>query len=452
MAGTTYTFKIRPGIRYSTGRAVRAEDFRRAIERRLPGSALPGAVYYSGIVGAARCTKAPKACDLSKGIVVGRCEPARSPSTSSRPTRTFCTSWRFPWPMPSLPGFPNRDVGTRPVPAPVRTRSPGTSPNSELVFVRNPFFKSWSRRPGRTAIRTGSSGGWTCGARGHARGRERPGGRRLRLRAARAAHRGEDPVREPAARGPNPGTFFLSTSTQTPPFDDVRVRRALNYAVDRDAVARLAGGRLSQPTCQVLPPNFPGYRPYCPYTANPSPTGRVGRASTSSAPGLSRPPAPKGNALVVWTSDQGRGRYLATGPPSVGYRARTEDDHSLDKYTTAMFQNSSHVPDRGSSDGSPTTRPPRASSTPPIFDCSLLLRQGDRLARSRRARTRHSASRTRPARPPTTLWAQIDRDLTDRAPWLFLYNTKQADLVSSRVGNFQYNLQYGILLDQLWVK
>jgi peptide/nickel transport system substrate-binding protein len=52
----------------------------------------------------------------------------------------------------------------------------------------------------------------------------------------------------------------------------------------------------------------------------------------------------------------------------------------------------------------------------------------------------------------SALWARIDRDLADQAPWLFLYNKKQADFVSRRVGNFQYNLRYGILLDQLWVK
>ena len=50
------------------------------------------------------------------------------------------------------------------------------------------------------------------------------------------------------------------------------------------------------------------------------------------------------------------------------------------------------------------------------------------------------------------LWTKVDRELTDEAPWLLLYNNKQADFVSERVGNFQYNLQYGILLDQLWVK
>ena len=50
------------------------------------------------------------------------------------------------------------------------------------------------------------------------------------------------------------------------------------------------------------------------------------------------------------------------------------------------------------------------------------------------------------------LWGEHPPNLTDEAPWLFLYNNKQADFVSRRVGSFQYNLQYGILLDQLWVK
>jgi peptide/nickel transport system substrate-binding protein len=82
-----------------------------------------------------------------------------------------------------------------------------------------------------------------------------------------------------------------------------------------------------------------------------------------------------------------------------------------------------------------------------IFDCSYFCdRRIDR--EIARARTLQASD----ARAATALWARIDRELTDQAPWLFLYNRKQADFVSSRVGNFQYNLRYGILLDQLWVK
>ena len=43
----------------------------------------------------------------------------------------------------------------------------------------------------------------------------------------------------------------------------------MNYAVDRGAFVAVYGGeRYAQATCQFLPANFPGHRPYCPYTAH----------------------------------------------------------------------------------------------------------------------------------------------------------------------------------------
>jgi peptide/nickel transport system substrate-binding protein len=66
--GRTYTFQLRPGIRYSTGARVRPADFRRALERTLANHG-PMASYFSGIIGADRCAKTPKRCDLSQGIV-----------------------------------------------------------------------------------------------------------------------------------------------------------------------------------------------------------------------------------------------------------------------------------------------------------------------------------------------------------------------------------------------
>ena len=40
---------------------------------------------------------------------------------------------------------------------------------------------------------------------------------------------------------------------------------------------------------------------------------------------------------------------------------------------------------------------------------------------------------------------------TDQAPWLALVDPRGTDLVSARVGNYQRHLQWGVLLDQLWV-
>ena len=50
------------------------------------------------------------------------------------------------------------------------------------------------------------------------------------------------------------------------------------------------------------------------------------------------------------------------------------------------------------------------------------------------------------------LWARIDRAIVDRAPVVPLVALKQVDIVSRRVGNYQYNPQWGVLLDQLWVR
>src|SRR6185503_11447705 len=63
-------------------------------------------------------------------------------------------------------------------------------------------------------------------------------------------------------------------NTLLPPFDKLEVRQAVSLAADRSAVAGLRGGTgVTSVTCQVLPPNFPGYEPYCPYTVDPAPGG-----------------------------------------------------------------------------------------------------------------------------------------------------------------------------------
>jgi peptide/nickel transport system substrate-binding protein len=49
------------------------------------------------------------------------------------------------------------------------------------------------------------------------------------------------------------------------------------------------------------------------------------------------------------------------------------------------------------------------------------------------------------------LWSEIDRAATDEAPRLTLLTEGGVDFVSDRVGNYQHNPAYGILLDQLWV-
>lgn len=47
--------------------------------------------------------------------------------------------------------------------------------------------------------------------------------------------------------------------------------------------------------------------------------------------------------------------------------------------------------------------------------------------------------------------AQADRQITDQALFVPLVTPSIIDFLSRRVGNYQYNAQRGVLLDQLWV-
>jgi peptide/nickel transport system substrate-binding protein len=48
-------------------------------------------------------------------------------------------------------------------------------------------------------------------------------------------------------------------------------------------------------------------------------------------------------------------------------------------------------------------------------------------------------------------WAAVDRQIVDQAPAIPLLVPQGIDLVSKRVGNYQRNPAWGVILSQLWV-
>ena len=56
--------------------------------------------------------------------------------------------------------------------------------------------------------------------------------------------------------------------------------------------------------------------------------------------------------------------------------------------------------------------------------------------------------------PPAAilLWQQIESKLLAQAPVVPTVNQRNVDFVSKRVGNYQYNPQWGVLLEQLWLR
>ena len=50
------------------------------------------------------------------------------------------------------------------------------------------------------------------------------------------------------------------------------------------------------------------------------------------------------------------------------------------------------------------------------------------------------------------LWESVDRQTVDQAPWVPLVNPEAVDVVSERVGNYQFSPPLGMLIEQLWVR
>jgi peptide/nickel transport system substrate-binding protein len=54
--------------------------------------------------------------------------------------------------------------------------------------------------------------------------------------------------------------------------------------------------------------------------------------------------------------------------------------------------------------------------------------------------------------PARRLWQRAERETVDQAPWVPLVSPKIINVLSKRVGNYQYNPMWQMLIDQLWVR
>ena len=88
-------------------------------------------------------------------------------------------------------------------------------------------------------------------------------------------------------------TYYFWMNTQAAPFNDLRVRQAINYAIDPEALNRIFGGRL-HPTQQVLPPGMPGYQEVKLY---PGPDLNKAKQLIAEA-------NPADRNITVWTNDE----------------------------------------------------------------------------------------------------------------------------------------------------
>ena len=451
--GKTYTFRLRPNIRYSNGRLVQPADFRRAIERLFEVPPSPGPQYYKGIVGAARCGSGP--CDLSQGIVTDRV--ARTVTFHlTAPDADFLTKLALTFAF-AVPADTPGHVETHPVPAtgPYMIASPVKS--HVIKLVRNPRFREWSAdaQPAGypNEIWWRLTNNVESGVRAVTTGAEDVA---LKLVPPLSKQRLDElatqyPSQLRMSTAPFTSYFFLNT--HVPPFDDVRVRRAVNYAFDRQAFVAVLGQAFA-PTCQILPPNYPSFRRTCPYVPN-------GAAGLDRARNLVRASGTVGDRVSVWIAAPIaiQGRFMVTVLKSLGYRARLHPVTEVDKYFGLVSDSRRRIQIGWSGWGSDF--PSESAFIGAQFACSSFVpaspdRNQDPSEFCNRSIDRQldHAGAVQAQDPPAAraLWQRIEREILALAPIVPMYNRQDVDLLSKRVGNYQFHPQWGTLIDQLWVR
>ncbi len=118
--------------------------------------------------------------------------------------------------------------------------------------------------------------------------------------------------------------WYAPMNVNMPPFNNLKARQAVNYAIDRNAAVKIFGGpKLASPSCQVLPPGFPGHKDYCPYTKNPGTTWSA--PDLAKAKALVKASGTAGQKVAVVTSDdevnKAMGVYLQSVLNQIGYKA-----------------------------------------------------------------------------------------------------------------------------------
>jgi peptide/nickel transport system substrate-binding protein len=460
--GLTYGFRLRPGLRYSTGVRVRASDFRRQFER-LYATHSELADRYSALRGATACARAPAGCNLSRGVVTDdRVGTVVLHITRRDPELLFKLAAGGALPVP--PGTPRARLSTRPVPGTGPYRVARLVPGHRLVLVRNGRFREWSRaaQPNGYADRIDVRMDNDPKARVRAvlRGEADVA---LEVAEANIAELGTRFASQ-LRRHAQPDTKYLSFNVLQPPFDDVRARRAVNLAIDRAAIARRFGGHaLSTPTCQLLPPSFPAHHDYCPWSRAPI-DGRWHGPDIRRARALVRASGTAGTTVDFLTN-----RGDTTGPSAagvlastlrrIGYRPRVRVVGSLPEFGRRIRDTKGGW---NISAGEWIADYPSPGQFLELFLACSNYRPRDparttnaggfcRADFDRLVARARALQITDPARAER-IWARADRLAVDQAAWVPLVSTASVELLSRRTGHFTLDATSQPGIDPLWVR
>jgi ABC-type transport system substrate-binding protein len=269
--GKVFTFHLKPNIKFAPpiNTVVTAADFKWSFERMMKQPLAPATFFYTGIVGA-QAYMDGKAKSISGFKVV---DPQTVQITLEKPDVPFLFAMTMPFTSVMSKAW-CAEVGKQ-----INRKPLGTgpyiitswTPGQEITAVRNPNFSSqgvkgeqwvdkmkftFSTNPGMALLKL---------QRGEVDVLGDPIPPADYLRTKNSPQWGKYVVSAPQIQW-----TYLFMNVLEKPFDNVKVRQAINYAIDTAKIQKLLAGQ-GQQLNQIFPIGLPGYqagKPY--YTHDPA--------------------------------------------------------------------------------------------------------------------------------------------------------------------------------------
>jgi peptide/nickel transport system substrate-binding protein len=435
----TYSLTLRDKLSYSNGTPVKASDFKHAVERDFRLDSV-GAPFFRNIRGADAFAENPKGHHIG-GIDVDNA--TRSIVIHlKKPQADFSNVLASEFAAPVPADAPAADTTLDPLPSTGPYQITSYQPRSGIVEERNRHFQAWrfhgavpAGNPDRVTwhivpsasvalhrVLTGKDD-WMSYYQIPSK----------RLDSILRKHRSRLRIFTP----PNLMYFFMNT--QVPPFTSPKVRQAVNYAISRRWLARLAGG-LAHTSENVLPPGYSSYRPHDLYRHD---LRKAIRLVHESGYWHWR------KKVFVWNHDVAADLpftdYLVSVLKRLGFRPKEKVVTAGSYWTTignertrAQIGFANWVQDYPHPldwfrllDGRTIT--PTHNSNYANFDVGWVNREIERLTRPKKLTPRVDRR-----------WAALDRRVMRLAPWAPFLNQEGTDFFSSRVrlGCYVNNVLY----------
>jgi peptide/nickel transport system substrate-binding protein len=291
--GKTYTLELRKGLKYANGEPVKASDFKNSVERMFKLDS-GGSSFYTDIVGA------EKFFETKQGEIPGietNDSSGKIVINLLKPRGTFENELALMFVAPVPANTPDKDQTASPPPGVGAYTISKSEPGVGWQYIRNPqWAKTDSKlmpeipsgnldkinihliRNQSTQVNEIEQGklNWIFDPPPADRYQE-----------VKEKYEGTQFKQEPTI-----STYYFWMNTAQAPFNDVKVRQAINYAVDPAALERIYSGQLAG-TQQILPPGMPGYKKFELYPHN-----------MAKAEELIKEANPSDKNITVWTDSE----------------------------------------------------------------------------------------------------------------------------------------------------